>query len=71
VALLLNVYSAGQAGAPDGPPLMRIVVIKPRLTASAPADVRQYGALHPNFRRKAPPTSSSTKRSGKVIARWA
>ncbi|WP_341248432.1 hypothetical protein [Cupriavidus pauculus] len=49
VALLLNVYSAGQAGAPDGPPLMRIVVIKPRLTASAPADVRQYGALHPNF----------------------
>jgi len=49
VAILLNVHAAGQAGAPDGAPVTRIVVVKPRLTASAPADVRQYGALHPSF----------------------
>ena len=49
VALLLNVHAAGQAGAPDGPPVMRIVLLKPRLTASVPADVRQYGGLHPAF----------------------
>ncbi|SDD33875.1 hypothetical protein SAMN05216345_1086 [Cupriavidus sp. YR651] len=49
VGLLLNVYEAGQAGAPDGPPVTRIVLLKPRLTPSAPADVRQYGAVHPDF----------------------
>ncbi|WP_026035689.1 patatin-like phospholipase family protein [Cupriavidus sp. BIS7] len=49
VAILLNVHVAGQAGAPDGAPVTRIVLIKPRLTPSAPADVRQYGALHPSF----------------------
>ena len=49
VALLLNVHVAGQAGVPDGPPVTRIVVLKPRLTVAAPADVRQYGSTHPAF----------------------
>ncbi|QWC91433.1 hypothetical protein [Cupriavidus metallidurans] len=49
VAILLNVHIAGQAGAPDSAPITRIVLLKPRLTPSAPADVRQYGAIHPAF----------------------
>ena len=49
VAILLNVHIAGQAGAPDSAPITRIVLLKPRLTPSAPADVRQYGAMHPAF----------------------
>jgi len=48
-ALLLNVYVAGQAGEPDAPPVTRIVLLKPRLTPTAPADVRQYGAVHRDF----------------------
>lgn len=49
VALLLNVHVAGQGGEPDTPPVARIVLLKPRLTATAPADVRQYGAVNRDF----------------------
>lgn len=44
-AVLLNVREAGQAG----PPRTRILVIRPRLTASAPDALRQYGARHRTF----------------------
>ncbi|MNT19692.1 hypothetical protein D3C72_1549600 [compost metagenome] len=49
VGLLLNAYVAGQGGAPDAPPVTRIILLKPRLTPTAPADVRQYGAVHRDF----------------------
>ncbi|MGO4282396.1 MULTISPECIES: hypothetical protein [Cupriavidus] len=49
VGLLLNAFVAGQGGAPDAPPVTRIILLKPRLTPTAPADVRQYGAVHRDF----------------------
>ncbi|MDF3839714.1 hypothetical protein P3W85_43280 [Cupriavidus basilensis] len=53
-ALLLNVFRADE---PAGTrrPVSRIVLLKPCPIASAPADVRQYGAGHPAFPQE--PTS--------------
>jgi hypothetical protein len=70
VAILLNVHIAGQAG-PDSAPITRIVLLKPRLTPSAPATCGSMAQCTRRSRRKARPTSSSMKRSGKAIARSA
>ncbi len=47
-ALLLNVYRA-DADPKAVPPTCRIIVLKPRVIASAPVDVREYSATHPAF----------------------
>jgi len=48
-AVLLNVFRAGPDASATRSPVCRIVLVKPRLTSWAPADVRQYGAGHPAF----------------------
>jgi hypothetical protein len=46
-AVLFNVYAAGDVE--HATRLCRIVVLKPRVIASAPADVHEYAATHPLF----------------------
>lgn len=48
-ALLLNVHTATRTGVANGPPVARIVLLKPRLTASASAQVLRHAAQHPAF----------------------
>jgi hypothetical protein len=46
-AVLLNAYAAGDVE--HSTRLCRIVVLKPRVIAAAPADVHEYAATHPAF----------------------
>ena len=65
-AIMLEVFDCEQFPGRDRP-IARIVVLKPRVIASAPEDVFDYQA---NISRSRPrPISTSMKRSGKAIAR--